>query len=85
MSNPVDGVGGSVRLDVLAGRFHDGADDNQTQHAEEALDTTPDVENLGDEEVAYTACDRSDNADYGGQAVLVKVGRDVWVQVALDG
>lgn len=85
MSNPVDGVGGSVRLDVLAGRFHYGADDNQTQHAEEALDTTPDVEDLGDEQIAYTACDRSDDADYGRQSVLVKVGCDVWVQVALDG
>ena len=83
-THPVDSVCGCVSLDVVARRFHDRSNDNKQQHAEEAFNTTPDVENLGDEEITNTARDRSNDADDGSQSVLAERRGDVWVEVGLD-
>jgi hypothetical protein len=69
---PVDSVRRCVCLDVVACRFHDRSNDDKQQHAEEAFDTTPDVKNLCDEEIANTAGDRSNDTDDGGQSVFAE-------------
>jgi hypothetical protein len=65
--------------------FHNRSNDNKQQHAEEAFDSAPDVENLCDEEVANTASDRSNDADDGSQSVFSERRGDVWVEVGLYG
>lgn len=52
MADPVYRVGCCVGPDVVAGGFHDEADDYQKEHEEEAFNTAPDVDQLGDKEVA---------------------------------
>ena len=82
---PVDSVCGCISLDVVACRFHDRSHDDKQQHAEETLDTAPDIENLGDEEVANTTRDRSNDADDRCQSVLAERRSNVWVEVGLYG
>ena len=81
---PVNSVCSCVRFDVVACCFHDRSHDDEQQHAEEAFDTAPDVENLGDEQVTNTTCDRSNDADDGGQSMFAERRSDVWVEVGLN-
>ena len=69
---PVDSVRGCVCLDVVACRFHDRSNNDKQQHTEEAFDATPDVKKLGNEEVANTSRDRSNDADDGSQSVFAE-------------
>jgi len=85
LTNPVNRVGRSVCLDVVAGRLHYSSNDNQEQHEKEPLNTTPNIENFSDEEVANTTCDGGDNAHNSGKAMLAKIGRNVGIQIGLDG
>jgi hypothetical protein len=78
-TDPVYGVRCSVRFDVVARCLHDRSHDDKQQHAEEAFDTAPDVENLGNEKIADTACDRSDDADDCCQSMCVERRGDVRV------
>ena len=82
---PVDSVRRCVRLDVVACCFHDRSNDDEQQHAEEALDTAPDIKNLCDEKVANTAGDRSNDADDRSQTVFAERRGNVWVEVGLYG
>jgi len=82
---PVDSVCGRVRLDVVACCFHDRSHDDKQQHAEEAFDAAPNVKNLGDEEVANTSRDRSNDADNRCQSVFTERRGNVWVEIGLHG
>lgn len=85
VTDPVDGVAGSVCLDVLAESLHDSTDNDEQQHDEEALDTTPNIDNLADEEVTHASDDRCDNAGDAKQAVVLERRRDIGDQVGLYG
>jgi hypothetical protein len=76
---PVDSVCGCISLDIVACCLHDRSHDDKQQHAEEAFDTTPDIKDLRNKEVANTARDRSDDADDSGQSVFAERRGDVWV------
>lgn len=69
----------------MACSFHDRSNDNKQQHAEEAFDTAPNVEDLRYEEVANTAGDRSNDADDRSQTVFAERRGNVWVEVGLYG
>jgi hypothetical protein len=83
-TDPVDRIRRSVRFDVVARRLHDRSHDDKEQHAEEAFDTAPDVENFGDEQIADTTCDRSDDTDDCCQSMCIEGGGDIRVQVGLN-
>ncbi len=80
MSDPVERVRGRVHLDCGAGGLHDQADKDQDQHEQEALDSAPDVDDLGQGEFRRAAQDHRDDADDGEQAVFAERGGDVRVQ-----
>lgn len=54
VSGPVKGMRAKVCLDVLAGSFHDHADNDNQQHENEARNPTPDVDNFGKRESRTT-------------------------------
>ena len=84
VANPINGVGSSVGLDVLAGGLHDAADDVEDEESDEARVAAPNVDDLSDGELAGAAEDGGDDADGGEEAVLAELGGDVGVEVALD-
>lgn len=59
VTSPVDGVGSSVGLDVLGNGLQYQAEDDEDKHDDEALASSPDIDDLGDRE-------REDAADDGG-------------------
>lgn len=65
MANPVEGVGGGVHLDVVGGGLHDHANGYKEEHEQETFDAAPDINDLGNSQVANASHDGGDNAGGG--------------------
>lgn len=77
VADPVDGICGRKHLDVDARGLHDHADNDEENHDGEALGAAPDVNDLGDGEVANAAEDHGQDVGDAQQAVRLEAGRDV--------
>lgn len=84
MTDPVEGVGCGVHFDVVGGGLHDHADGYKEEHEEETFDAAPDVDDLGNGQVANASHDGSDNAGGGQETVLAEGRGDVGDETALD-
>lgn len=85
VTRPVEDVGGNVGLDVFASRLHDHADDADNQHDEEALDTAPKVNDLGEREGRARSNDAGENAADVEETVGAERRGDVRVKSGVDG
>lgn len=70
VSYPVDRLCRRVHLHRSTGCFEDHAEDYEEDHDGEALNTAPDVDDLGDRELTDTAHNVGDNACGSQQTVL---------------
>lgn len=85
VADPVDGVGSGVHLDVDTRSLHDHTEDDEEKHEQETFDTAPDVDQLGDEQVADTAKDGSHDAGGTQKSMLRKGACNVRDKGALNG
>ena len=72
VADPVERVAGSISVHVLADGLENVAEEVDGEQHDETLDTTPDVDDLGDGETAGGADDGGDDVDRRGEAVLVE-------------
>lgn len=84
VTNVVERVRRHIRLHVLASGFHDHSNNGKQNHDEEALRTTPDIDDFGNDELAASREDGRKNADDVEKTVLLERGRNEGVQGALD-
>lgn len=63
MSDPVESVCSEISLYVLAGGFHDHANDKHDEHDHEPFNPTPDIDDLGKWEFRGTTEDGRDDAN----------------------
>lgn len=81
---PVEDLGGGVCLDVFARGHHDEADRQEHHHQQEALWSTPDIEDLCQWQLAEPTNDLGENARRSSQRVKRKITRDIWSQGVRD-
>lgn len=72
-------------LDIARGRHEDQAERCKGRHDEEALRTTPNIENLRDWKVGCRRHDIADDVDDWNQRVRFEATQHVWSQVPGDG
>lgn len=85
VTDPVEGMSSSVRLNVLACRLHDHANGNEGDAKDETLHAASEVDPLANGQGEDTTDGAAGNADGTEETVLAKVGRDVGRERALDG
>jgi len=72
VADPVERVAGSISVHVLADGLENVAEEVDGEQHDETLDTTPNVDDLGDGETAGGADDGGDDVDRRGEAMLVE-------------
>lgn len=85
VADPVDGGSRSVHLDAVAGGHENHTDNDEKDHEDEALDTTPDVDDLGNGKLADTTDKGRNDAGRRQKTVLGECRGDIGSERALDG
>lgn len=72
VSDPVERVAGSIRLDVLTKRLEDHADDDEENHQQKALAATADIDDLSNGQLSYTRDDRAEDGGDSQETMLIE-------------
>lgn len=80
LPDPVENQGSGVRGDIVASSLKGETESHQDNHAEEALWSTPDIDDLGECNLEETRDEISGDIGGWSQAVRVESGGDPWRQ-----
>lgn len=84
MSGPVERVCGHISLNILSGGLHNQAYCKYNKHKNEALNTTPDIDDFGKREFGGASKNCRDDADACKKAVPMELRCDIGVEGGLE-